>query len=480
MTSFLIYLIQANLVLAVLYLSYKAISLRTTFLVLRRIVLCFIWMVSPVVPLMDFSGLFPSREVDNSVQRVPDLLSSFKMPSADVLRDGLSRINIDNTDYLGYIGVVCLTVAVLMLSRMFLQIFSIVKVWRSSNSILYSDGTPVFLLSGNDACFSFFRWIFIYSASIKDGSAPDIVRHEKVYACQLHSFDVCLSYLLTSVFWFNPFAYLLASETRRNLEYIADRNAIRNGSDRKTYQYNLLKLVCRVNPVGIYNSFNHSHLKERIMMMNRPPSQKKMCWLYLFLPLIAFLFPLLGVFAEVESSVTVLAPRLDESEVLISQELDKNSEAVVFSPVAEKAHTETLQKESEIVETVQSEPLSVSSPAKKVSRKVASSSIAGSWVILSPDSSVITYKLLKEDGRYVNLRSYDKGETYSVMRKGMYELGGDNVYIENLQYEFGSSVTPEYPIFFRYSVKGDELHLSFRMWGREMNEVWKRVSSAFI
>lgn len=106
---------------------------------------------------------------------------------------------------------------------------------------------------------------------------------------QNHTLDILVGELLCIINWFNPFAWLIRHSIRQNLEFIADDFVLKNGLDKKTYQYHLLKVV-GTPQYRIANNFNFSSLKKRIVMMNKLKSAKLHLIKFLFvLPLIAVL-----------------------------------------------------------------------------------------------------------------------------------------------------------------------------------------------
>jgi len=78
----------------------------------------------------------------------------------------------------------------------------------------------------------------------------------------------------------------------QNLEFIADSEALKNISDKKSYQITLLKVTTHENCVAITNPFYQSLIKKRIVMLNKNQSKKVNSWKYaLIIPiLIGFLF----------------------------------------------------------------------------------------------------------------------------------------------------------------------------------------------
>jgi len=83
--------------------------------------------------------------------------------------------------------------------------------------------------------------------------------------------------------------WLLKREIRRNLEFLADKQVVTSGFDRKAYQYHLLRLTCTSAAAQIVNKFNVTPLKKRIMMMNKKRTSKMGLVKY------ALLFPVVGL-----------------------------------------------------------------------------------------------------------------------------------------------------------------------------------------
>jgi hypothetical protein len=136
--------------------------------------------------------------------------------------------------------------------------------------------------------FSFGRAIYLNPRLHTEKEYEEIILHEYVHVCQRHTVDILVAELLCIVSWFNPFSWMIRHCIRQNLEFIADRQVLASGLDRKAYQYHLLKVVGEPR-YRLANNFNFSSLKKRIVMMNKSKSAK----LHLFKFL--FIVPLLGV-----------------------------------------------------------------------------------------------------------------------------------------------------------------------------------------
>jgi beta-lactamase regulating signal transducer with metallopeptidase domain len=75
--------------------------------------------------------------------------------------------------------------------------------------------------------------------------------------------------------WFNPVVYLYRFAIKHIHEYIADRQAIKAGNDKAEYALLLLSQTFNAPAHQLVNPFyNHSLLKQRIMMLQKNKSQR--------------------------------------------------------------------------------------------------------------------------------------------------------------------------------------------------------------
>lgn len=149
-----------------------------------------------------------------------------------------------------------------------IQLSSIFRLVLKSKNINV-DQISIRSLSEPANPFSFWQWIFIYLPGLKEDEKQEILTHEQTHVRQWHSIDVIISEIVNIICWMNPFAWLLKTEIRLNLEYLADHKVMESGTNKKAYQYHLLGLANQNRQTGLYNNFNLSHLKNRIKMMNK-------------------------------------------------------------------------------------------------------------------------------------------------------------------------------------------------------------------
>ncbi len=132
----------------------------------------------------------------------------------------------------------------------------------------------------NIAPFSYFDYIVYNSSMYSESELESILEHEKVHSDQHHTLDVIISRIFCILFWFNPIIWLYKKAILQNLEFIADNEAAKKISDKKAYQYTLLKITTHETCVAITNHFYQSLIKKRIVMLNKNQSKKWNYWKY--------------------------------------------------------------------------------------------------------------------------------------------------------------------------------------------------------
>jgi len=138
-----------------------------------------------------------------------------------------------------------------------------------------------------DQSFSFGRVIYLHKSADQILDRDHIIRHEMIHARQLHTIDIIIGEMLTIVLWFNPFAWMYKKAMRDNLEYLTDRQMLDEGADTKAYQLSLVRITVPHTlsqirqpsaAVALANNYNHSTLKQRIIMMNKKYSNYAKVW----------------------------------------------------------------------------------------------------------------------------------------------------------------------------------------------------------
>ncbi|NDV59745.1 TonB family protein [Bacteroides sp. 519] len=284
METLILYLLKVNIAFVVLYLLYKLLFGKDTFLRLKRYVLLLICIVSVLYPFIEFELAYDQNNATITA------LSS--------LYDGLLpevTISTEETDapifnWYHALGILYIIGIVLLSTRSLLEIRKITrKIFQSNKTVI--NGIKVCTFKERTEPYSFFNWICVSPDLYSCEELYEILHHEQTHAKERHSLDVLFIQLIIIFNWFNPFVWLLRNEMRINHEYLADRQVINSGYNKKSYQYHLIGLKQTSHlPVALYNSFSILPLKSRLKMLNRKATPAFMVYKYLlFIPFIAFL-----------------------------------------------------------------------------------------------------------------------------------------------------------------------------------------------
>jgi len=197
--------------------------------------------------------------------------------------------------FYGYIAGVFLFVV-----RFALQLFSLYRLISNSNT--FKDGKFIKVETNkNVSPFSFFRYV-VYNPNLHSPSElKTILAHERIHVERKHSLDIVLMHLFTIFQWCNPFIWWYRASMDNNLEYMADTETIALNTNRKEYQYLLLRTGIGERHYSLVTPFFNSSIKKRINMLNKNRSNRKNVYKYSFiLPLLAGFILLFNVKTEAQ------------------------------------------------------------------------------------------------------------------------------------------------------------------------------------
>lgn len=262
----MLYLLQVNVGLILFYALYKLVCTRDTFFRSRRFILIVSLVLPFILPFIDVREWLESRD---RMIMLTHFDYSAVLPEIVV---GSEAVETGNRVFVlsEWIGYLYLAGVVVLLVRLAVQAFSLYRlIVRMPEKEI--NGIRIKCLNDPSGPFSFFGWIFMNPAAVKEDEISEILTHEMAHVKQHHSVDVLLAEMVSICCWMNPFAWLLKREVRLNLEFLADRKVMEAGFATKSYQYHLLGLAYN-HKYGLSNNFNFSHLKQRIIMMNKKKS----------------------------------------------------------------------------------------------------------------------------------------------------------------------------------------------------------------
>lgn len=145
---------------------------------------------------------------------------------------------------------------------------------KRSNPVTHMEGFDFIETDLEEAPFSFFQNLFWKkSLSIDDESGRKIFQHELAHIRQWHSLDRLISQLICSIFWMNPFNWIIQKELQNIHEFIADRDAV--GADEvDAFAKMLLQTYYGNHFLNPTHSFYYSSIKRRIIMLTTSKSPK--------------------------------------------------------------------------------------------------------------------------------------------------------------------------------------------------------------
>ncbi len=180
-----------------------------------------------------------------------------------------------------------------MLIRFLLQLFSVFKLIVGQKTKRQGK-YKIVEIQKNILPFSFFNFIVYNPKNHSSQHLEVIINHEKQHVNQNHSIDTLFMALFKAVFWFNPLVWLYEKEVQKNLEFLADRQAVLHTSVSRYQEVLVQSVLKNIQPVTLTASFYQSLIKKRIVMLNtinsRPVSKFKVLFILPFLVIFLFSF----------------------------------------------------------------------------------------------------------------------------------------------------------------------------------------------
>ncbi|RYD95857.1 MAG: TonB family protein [Sphingobacteriales bacterium] len=326
------YLILANLYLALFYGFYIFLLRKETFFQLNRVYLVASAVLSFLIPAIQadwVQNLFITQQVKQIIFNQPVVIYQY---AAIVEDDSIS---------IGQILAIIYTSGIVLLTGRF--------IWQLSvlNQLIKKPQA---------AAFSFFKKINV-TGDLTDTDV--IIAHEQVHAKQWHSADVLIMEAIMILNWFNPVVYFYRRAIKHIHEFIADNKVVHAGADKAGYAMLLLNHTMNLPSHNLANQFfNHSLLKQRIIMLQKNRSQRVRLIKYgLSAPLFALMLILTS--ATVNNSKTVETINTTAEKVFdvkASEAFALPVDMVKGMVIEDKTVTDTVPATNEIFTAVEQSP----------------------------------------------------------------------------------------------------------------------------
>ncbi|WP_332018873.1 M56 family metallopeptidase [Kaistella sp.] len=256
MQLFFLYLAKVILTSGVMFCYYRLFLKDRTFHHYNRFYLLAVLVISLLLPLLKVD--YFTVEVNSSIYLLLNKLNNIN-ESKNLSHDHF---------YYQFTALGFGVAALFFLTRLFYGILKIELLKRRYTREIIGD-INFYQTALHEAPFSFFRNLFWKnSIPLHSDLGKQILKHEMVHIEQKHSWDKIFIEILTSIFWFNPFFYLIKKEIILIHEYLADKKAIKN-SDTRAFAQMLLASQFSGNHLPAASPFLSSNLKKRITMLTK-------------------------------------------------------------------------------------------------------------------------------------------------------------------------------------------------------------------
>ncbi|MFA6082965.1 M56 family metallopeptidase [Mucilaginibacter sp.] len=290
MPTLFVFLFKVNIALLLFCAGYYLVLRHLTFYSLNRVYLVTAIIFATLYPKIDLTGFAQKHEA--LTRPVQNVALVWQAPAQKLAT---------HPDYWQWAEYVFWAGAALLAIRLAVQLFSLLKLYRSSKPA-HIHNHDVRLMNGDAAPFSFWQSIYVNPANHTPADLEAILLHEQVHVNGWHTIDILLAELSSIFYWFNPGIWLMKKAVRENIEFITDRKILNKGFDSKTYQYSLVNVSFNNTTPGIVNHFNISTIKKRIIMMNAKRSSRFNLTRYAFV--VPAVVALLLVFTLSKAEVT--------------------------------------------------------------------------------------------------------------------------------------------------------------------------------
>ncbi|MDI3320079.1 M56 family metallopeptidase [Pinibacter soli] len=260
MTAIAYYLLKMLICSGILTAYYYACLQNKLFHQWNRFYLLLTVIFSITFPLL-YIPIFDFNETSNAVGQMVYKVSASELL---LLKNQTQSVSFFN---LMVYGTYCV-VAIVFLSLFIVSLYKIHSLKRRSTFIEQSD-INIYQTNASQAPFSFFKNIFWkQDINLQSTEGQQILKHELVHVHEKHSADKVFMQLVLSVFWINPFFWLIKKELTIIHEFIADKKSIGN-NDASVLASLILTTAYSSGRFDITNQFFHSSIKRRITMVTK-------------------------------------------------------------------------------------------------------------------------------------------------------------------------------------------------------------------
>jgi hypothetical protein len=254
----LIYVFKSTVITAILYAYYRLALSDNKFHYYNRFYLLGSLILSLTIPFLDLHWFTFERPVTESTNLA--FIQLITEPGNQIIEQQFTWID----GLLIGAGII----AFIFLAMLVISIWKIFNIKRKS-PIRYLDGIDFIETEVDNAPFSFLNNLFWKKTmSLEDDKGQKIFKHEITHIRQKHSWDRLFCQVLSSIFWINPFNWIIQKELETIHEFIADEEAIGN-QNTEAFAKLLLETHYGTHFLNPIHPFNYSSIKRRLAMLTK-------------------------------------------------------------------------------------------------------------------------------------------------------------------------------------------------------------------
>jgi TonB family protein len=276
------YLLTVSLHLVLFYGCYALLLRRNTFFSLNRAYLLLGILASLLLPLVEL----PSQATES----LP--VGTITLPAFTVGTDNTSAT--DGFSLSQWLWLVYGAGALVMVVRLVINLRAVFTLIRTGTVESWQGLRLIQLPNDQIPSFSFGRYMVLNQTDSL--VRPDmLIRHEIAHIQQRHTADILFVELVWVAFWFNPVLYFYKRALQEVHEFLADQAAIRQENNvhnpSSDYARQLVAYALQTSSSTLTTPFaSLSTLKQRIVMLHKPASNRSALLSYAFvLPVAALL-----------------------------------------------------------------------------------------------------------------------------------------------------------------------------------------------
>ncbi len=206
---------------------------------------------------------------------LPTAVSSRLSPVSLVVEQGnfnaapASRLNVNQVPHIPWGNIIVMVSAFISLALLVLLAIRLIIIRRLGKQFPITQIGAIKLVHTDlpNAPYTFFHYLFWNNSIQMDGEIGQLIfRHEATHILQKHTHDKLFCQILTCIFWFNPFFWVIQKELNLVHEFIADEHAIKD-RDTQIFALMVLKTYNNGSHLVPQHHFFSSTIKRRLTML---------------------------------------------------------------------------------------------------------------------------------------------------------------------------------------------------------------------